>query len=65
MIAIFVQAARLPGRGPDPLESVEAAYDQVAGLIQRWIDGWRLPAGPSSELSAGELVGPFRDDRCQ
>jgi hypothetical protein len=51
------------GDGAELLEPVEAAFYDVAGLVELAVEGRRPAAGPAAPYAVGLLAGPFRDHR--
>lgn len=43
------------------LESVEAAFDDVAALVGEGVEGWWTAAGLAAPTSVGSLVAPLGD----
>lgn len=56
----FVEAGR---DGPELFEPIEAAFDDVADLVEVTIEGRRSAAGPAAPHPVGPLISPFRDHR--
>lgn len=56
----FVEAGR---DGPELLEPAEAAFDDVAGLLELTVQADGLPLARPRRIRLALLIGPFRDHR--